>query len=926
MMTGWARILGVLSMAASLMAQAVLPFEQSSRIETQNLQSLSGMPLSREAGNPPGSNGNGPSGNGSTGIYAPPTEGQYRSALVSGSVWSLTTAQWQAVKASGLLAANTAPYDGALAQRMGVGVGTNVSGTVLVTLRRVAVGRVLAPRRPTHQFGQQINVPVVTEAGAPLTASASTSYWLDKPLTSGSDGFYWSPHARKVYGSQVGPVFVTWMRAKPFTASTLPAYTNLLGTQSFVTNGANIFLLFTQAYVVSATPVQATRAMYWTQKDFMNTGKPVLVPPARVSGIRVAYSSTFPRTVTSEFKSEGSTSPTDGSTNAVLSELRTLWYEQQAGAIYAYNVEGRVLVELLGDSRNDGTFVQLGTEVVEVKQLPVVSDVTVELGERIVPPTASDVERLFAEPVRGVTGETFVFQDAMGTKNRIAYYATRETRNLNDFLVHWLEEGRAGIQWPRHYSRYALVWPSDVAKYSIYVRPVAASFEDAQATAVPLNAENAPVIEYQDPLDQPRARFTSDLRFYTHLDAGQDVHRSLLRYTSNDKLAFERVLSVRVEELRSNTIGSSSVAQSLSAWNGTNMVWPDALKAPRVVTQTVPVGSRIAAPTGELGADAADDYVAGYLNPEVGDLYNPGAYVDPFVSGFEAANAGAIIPVNAVPGRNALEVWWFRKSGANAGMNAGNTAAGFTTTWWPSVVGQYVIAWPSSPREIVLASRQGGVDARVEEASGVIYYQNDATQTGYNPNEEHAVMNGGIPYATRDDLNLTGSTAATYSSDPYVLVSYAALDGRPGMAVYRVLREKPSAGLVFDYMVPAGQIVQPPPPLGFLARPVVGSGDAARSMNYEPDMGSRDLPNNWGATTAEHAHYQRFTYEDRRHDLWVYRGPHAGLPVLEAGRYNRGDGTMGPVGTVRVAAGQGFRIPVHATRQSEFLALTVGSG
>ncbi len=925
----WCLVAMLLCLARpALVAQTSLPVEQSDQLETQNRQSATGLPLSREAGNPAGSDGKGPTGNESTGIYKPPTDGQFRSYLSAGSIGGLSSAQWQAMSAAGVLRTNVTAYRGSVAQQMGLGVATNASGEVTMTLRRVAIGRMLAPRRPTHTFGQQINVPLLTENGVTLTPSDSTAYWLDKPYSTGDDDYYWSPHARKVYASQTGPLFVTWMRANPFTAATLPAYTNTLGSQSFVTNGANIFLLYTAAYTVSATPVQKARLIYWTQKEYMPTGKPVLVPPARVSGIRVAYSPAFPRTVPKEFKSDGSTSPTDGSTNAVLSELRTLWYEQQAGAIYAYNVEGRVLVELLGDARNDGTYVQLGTEIVEVKQIPVVSDVTVELGERIVPPTASDVAALYAEPVRGVSGESFVYQDSTGNKNRIAYYATKETRNLNDFLVHWLEEGRAGILWPRHYSRYALVWPADVNQYSIYVRPEASSFEEAQATAVALNAENAPVIEYQDPFDQPRARFTADLRFYTHLDAGQDVHRTLLRYTSKDDLSFERVLSVRVAELRAGTLGQSTAAQSLSAWNGTNMVWPDVLVAPRVVTDTVYVGDRIEAPTGEVGSVDTDSYVAGYLNKAVGNLYQPDAYVDPFVSGFEAANAGAIIPVNAVPGKNLLEVWWFRKSNPNAGMNVGNTTAGFTATWWPSVVGRYTIAWPSAPREIVLASRLGGVDARVEEASGIIYCQNDPSLAGYNPNEEHAIMSAGVPYATRDDLNLTGGTSSTYSSQPHVLVSYAALDGRPAMAVYKVLREKPSAGYVFDYVVPAGQIVQPPPPLSFLAQPLVGSGDAERSMNYEPPTGSQNLPANWnaGMASGEHGHYMKFTYEDRRHDLWVYRGPHSGLPTLQSGRYNATTGSMDGLGTVTVVASRDFMIPIHATRQSEFLALTVKSG
>ena len=912
----------------AVVAQTTLIVEQSDQIATQNLLAAGGLPISREAGNPAGSNGKGATGNESTGIYKPPTAGQFRSYLSAGSVGGLGSSEWNAMRAAGSLGANTTPYRGTIARQMGLGVATNGAGEVTLTLRRVAVGRMLAPRRPTHLFGQQIKVPLLTEDGTTLTASDSTAYWLDKPYLTGDEAYYWSPHARKVYASQTGPLFVTWMRATPFTPETLPAYTNVLGSRSFVTNGANIFLLYTEAYMISATPVQPTRMMYWTQKEYMPTGKPVLVPPARVSGIRVAYSPSFPRTVPTEFKTEGSTSPTEGSTNAVLQELRTLWFEQQAGAIFAYNAEGRVLVEVLGDARNDGTYIPMGTEIVEVRQFPVVSDVTVELGERIVPPVAAEVATLHADPVRGVTGDAYIFQDSTGTRNRIAFYATRETTNLNDVLVHWMEEGMAGLRWPKYYTRYALVWPTDVAKYSIYVRPSASTFEQAQATSVVLDAQNAPVIEYQDPYDQPRARFTADLRFYTHLDPGQDLHRTLLRYTSKDQIAFERVLSVRVEELRAGTLGGSSVAQSLSAWNGTTMVWPDELTAPRVVTGTVPVGERIVAPAGEAGAAPTDDYVAGYLNTEVGNLYHPGAYVDPFVEGFEAANLGSIIPVNAVPGRNALEVWWFRKSNASAGINSGNTAAGFTPAWWPSVVGRYTIEWPSSPREIVLASRLGGLDARVEEAGGEIYAQNNPGLAGYNPNEEHAVMSAGVPYATRDDLNLIGGTAATYSSDPHVLVSYAALDGRPAMAVYKVLREKPSEGYVFDYVVPAGQIVQPPPPLGFLAAPVVGTGDAARSMNYEPDTGSQDLPVEWNASMGSGAfgHYRKFTYEDRHHDLWVYRGPHAGLPALRAGWYNSSSGALDSLGTVTVVPSQEFAIPVHATRQSEFLALTVKTG
>ena len=67
------------------------------------------------------------------------------------------------------------------------------------------------------------------------------------------------------------------------------------------------------------------------------------------------------------------------------------------------------------------------------------------------------------------------------------------------------------------------------------------------------------------------------------------------------------------------------------------------------------VGKRITAPTGELGATTGEDYYSGHIRTEYGTHYNVHAYMDPFVAGFETANLGSIIPVNAVPGTNRLE-------------------------------------------------------------------------------------------------------------------------------------------------------------------------------------------------------------------------------------------------------------------------------
>ena len=82
-----------------------------------------------------------------------------------------------------------------------------------------------------------------------------------------------------------------------------------------------------------------------------------------------------------------------------------------------------------------------------------------------------------------------------------------------------MEEGLQGLRWPFRFVRYTLIWPVDVAKYSHYVRPLVTTEEEARATAVPLPNENAPIIAYQDPLDQPRAKLTDKFDLLHFLDA-----------------------------------------------------------------------------------------------------------------------------------------------------------------------------------------------------------------------------------------------------------------------------------------------------------------------------------------------------------------------------------------------------------------------
>lgn len=1035
-----------------------LPLEIRQDATRYNLASPNGMPISITRGTPPGSDGRGPTlaqqqAAGLTTV--PATSNQFRSFITFGATANPA--------ATGL---NPAQSYIANAENLNLPRG-KVNNQIVLVMPRATVGAPILSRNISFLFGQVVPVPNLDEFGVllstvntnvnpnrPITAAAD--YWLPEPYSTSNhtnSGYYWSPHAQSVFAINPGPLRVAWRRSVSSTNANPPA-----GVTTVTILGIP-YVVSTNQYVVSGSPVKDPRLIYWTEKSFVDTGKPVSVPSARVGAVNVVYNNAFPERVTNEVVIAGQVPITTSNT---LQELRTLWFEESGGLsggqIRAYNVEGRVFTELLGDVQPNRSRQHLGFEIVDVIRQPNPEDVTVELGEQLtgyqngVPGDAG----LFPEPVLQV-GQAFTFQFSPSGSPRPVFYAIRETANQNDVLVHWLEEGLQGLRWPFRFVRYEQVWPDDVAKYSHYVRPNVATEEEARATAVPLPSENAPLIDYQDPLDQPRGKLTETFAYYSWLSPQYPAHRALLRFNANGNIRFERVFSWLADPLRNGnlalpsfvsdftrelpgglpfgsayvgggflhltdalnaqngsyiindfssgqvvenfkatfkasvrggvqpadgfsfnfgslvngefageegvtdgltvsfdlwdngvgdfapaisvklngvtraavsmgepnpvadpgslpvpldpatgnpmtlstgnafvpveivlsrngqmdvsykgvkvlggvatgytprtgrfglaartgganaaqwiddlailvnedvTLGppafAGSVATNLNSWVGSTFNWPDVSVRPRVVAATVNVGDRISAPDGEIGGGLDTNYLAGSILQSRGDSFSPQAYADPFVAGFEAANRGAIIPVNAVPGANHLEVWWYRK-------NAVNLAEGFKNSHWPAVIGRYTLQWPANPPEIVLASDDGTGPLVSLQARGSIYFQNDKTQPGYNPNEEHALVQGGQAFALRDDLNITSNTNGEYSSHPFVLLAYTEADNRPAMRPFRVLRERPDLGITFDYAKEAGAILQPPMPLPLLEKPLAPklSGQLPKNLNTE---------------------------------------------------------------------------------------------
>ena len=994
-----------------------------------------------------------------------------------------------------------------------------VNGTVTLVLRSATVGASTFGRSTTFNFGAVIAPPATDEGGRLL--DKPEAYWAAEPHTTTSPGhlgapYYWSVHAQRVFATQPGPIEITWRAAQPAAGSIAGLNKVTIGGLDYATAKVN--------YVVGGAATKKPKQLYWTEKTFRSTGKPVAVPTARIGAVYFHYNSAFPRATTTEFVELGSSSITDGGPNAVLQELRTAWYDNAQGLILAYNLQGRVFLELLGDPTAGGARRHLGYEVVDVIKQPAATELTAELGEKLTAyaDARPDLD-LDPSPVLTGIGGNFTFLDPLGSNGRVDYYAVKETENPNDVLVHWLEAGVEGLRWPLIFARYRQLWPEDPARYSHYLRPAVATQSEAAKTAVPLPADNVPFLQYQDELDQPRGFLDEKSQFYTWLTAGQSVHRALLRLNAGERVAFERVLSVlRTEvlapavatggnndsvlgvdprflreregkftvnpwtsdtattgirksdkgattlwaakigktgtatlngvtitgyertttnsnfELSETTFVYPSIANTLTSADSTSAflagsfaypflaesIKPARLKlkglvpgqkyvasmfsvgfdakptlreqvfssgsdstkidqnvrgkdqgiridylftatdstqtiqvenavfnysfhfyalslatlpagagpfawgpvdssattrseSPRSIQKTVRVGERIESPDGEVPANA----LAGYILPSSGTSFHPVAYKDPFVSGFETANAGAIIPVNAIPGKDVLEVWWFRQNKTTALKNVVN---GFKPIYWPAVLGRYNLAWPDNPtNEIVMASNAGSGGLESLQAKGTIYTQNDSTLPGYNPNEEHAVMIGGQAYALRDDLNVT--TGSGFSSLPYVLLDYTAADGRPAVRAFKVLREKP--GVLFDYVVEAGKQLQAPMPLPLLPAPVeiVTSSTSTNQVNYNSEIvpSVRDLPVGWNDSFSAgvYGHYDNFTYRDRKDGFWVMRGPHSGLPKLEAGTYRAP--SFAPTVTAGGPLNSPFTNYIHTSRRIDSLVATV---
>ena len=701
-------------------------------------------------------------------------------------------------------------------------------------------------------------------ANANIAASTSKTFLPYQP-------YYYSLHAQKVYASQTGRVTITWVSVVPDTTA--------------AGESTPTYKFRRETFAVSSAAQTEPRVIYWTEKTF--DGPMVRIPTGRIVRVNPVFNTFVPGQAVEYTPVGGSTNPG----TAAPAEPRTLWYDTQSGlpALRAYNAEGRVFVEYLGGEIQGelGRHEFLGADIVEIRRSAEVETLETLLGEQLRPRAGpkenGDDQMSPALPTlaTAVSGKplygTFIRPDGI-----TEYYAERENLNPDNMVLYWMAKFDASlhivsggdiagldISWPVAKRSYLHLWPASPADYE----PVNVTQTGADATLGPkFAAISLPTLAFQDdPADLEAEIDGATQRLLVKFTASSPDrrNRSLLKFSS---VAGAQYVRLWIES--DDALGTPAVADNpatliidetrpavytLNDLNGDGVRdWSPAtaLDATTGGRTAATVGSRIEAP-------GPGYEVAGYISG--GDCYSAAAYVNPLSdSGFAGAAGGAIIPVNALSGKNQLSVWWFKKVSFPA-------ATKIEPFYVPAIAARYDVSWPATPQELVIASLKGLENPGLTsvQTSGSIYRQPDPALPGYNPNEEHGLLIDGNVYALRDDLN-----SAT-SSQPFVLLQYTdAADKRPAMRVAMVVRATVTYPLVYNKI--AGTPVTPPMPLALLPLP---KRVDKKVRNEEVKVAKDALPLvlSGGVPSEDfESAYDKFTFEDRKGTHWLFRGPHRG--------------------------------------------------
>ena len=391
------------------------------------------------------------------------------------------------------------PGLGALIPLGSVSVTSASTSTVTVNVASVPPELVIGATLLGQPITRIVGNAVTLAGNASNTVSSATNFTIT-PATS----YYYSPHAERVFAHQPGRVEIKWVSRLP--------------------DGAN-YGIRDEIFAVSSNTVRPIRTIFWTEGNF--DGPKVQITDGRITTVSPVYNNQIPKAVAQEVSIPGY--------NPVTPNLTTLSFNKYngVGQLQAYNVEGRMLVEYLGNIRGTaGTYDYVGSEIVEIKRVASVGYPAVNLGQEIL--SGNGDSSLVPAPVLSTqqNGASY-YGTSVRPNQTLAYFAERETSMANDpddgsprspneaynkVVFYWLETADFNIKWPHHQDRYWLRWSPDLADYAHYTVDNSGS---TPATGISFTNGVLPQLVYQDDPNQTEAAIDANSQRF-HVNPGAD--------------------------------------------------------------------------------------------------------------------------------------------------------------------------------------------------------------------------------------------------------------------------------------------------------------------------------------------------------------------------------------------------------------------
>lgn len=421
------------------------------------------------------------------------------------------------------------------------GADTNQVTVVAATAANLSVGSTLLGQPIIAISSDLTLVTLGGDADQTISSSAGISVPVTPPLP-----FYYSPHAEKVYASQPGRVSITWVSLVKESGS---------------------YQFKEETFAVANSTSKPVRTIFWTDGSF--DGPTVSITDGRVSTINPIYNSNVPKAVVNEVSVPGY--------NPLAPNLKTLYFDRfnGTGQIHAHNVEGRMLIEYLGQVRaGNNVYTSHGVDVVDVLRSPTTYLTTTHLGQPILPHNAvngSTVLTAIPKPVVAEAGGGAYYSTQIQSDGVFNYVAERETGAANrpdngsplsadaynKVAFYWAESGVFGAKWPKFQNSCWLRWSPNLSDYVINTVDAAGSTQD---NGLQFTDGLMPTIVYQDDPAQAAAQIDSLSQRLRVTFAGnsEKVNRALLKFTGGTESWYVNLYSQA--ETRSTTLNSTSAA------------------------------------------------------------------------------------------------------------------------------------------------------------------------------------------------------------------------------------------------------------------------------------------------------------------------------------------------------------------------------